>query len=882
MYSGNIYGAEFNDQYKNVSDDPLLLGLRDLVRDGVAHMDLSTDFYCLNFNRPPKGNKIASTGDPFYDYTPWTLECIIDAAFLSDVNADGTPGHLGEGDYQLTDYAFNIMDAKFAHTGDTVSSSDISYSNMTVPDLSQSEGWANTPVTVYASDALVGDEWVVVDEYTLQDVWAGSNHTTTKVSGDLPDGTLRVKLVYPGSRMMTSIRFNYGIDILADGENVSTAMARLGTITDSSFLTLTSWLNYAAYSESEYAKYPTSPDYIRDPSLTPDLLTDRKNVSGDTGTFIREWDVVHPWPGYNIPEGSDAEYDKYTYRKVVMTYLYGKKDEVGLVATQYLYTLGEGDTDVLLGSPLKSDYDGNPCGKVSDVTNLTKVLYRIQGVALTAQGTDQSLLVDREKIDRDPVTGVVSPFSSKNQRYYVLLPAGLEYVEGSVRTKQSRAGLPTYGQYHEYVTNMSSMSFGMVNPNLASPSWTMGMWTDAGKADVEITTKWVNNDTQQLLIIDRAGYANHERGNSWSTSSDTRFFIGGYDYHWAFVTGVGVEFEARPRVGVDLSAGSYETLYFTQFLDDDLNPISLDVNLYNGDIIDKPSDAKYNGQYVDDFIKGSVPSSVIPVSTSFRNYVGSARSYAELRVKPGEIDHDLDAYGQSAETELDGGAYAYALTYGITSGTSSDVVLWDSIENYARLDSDGNTVRSEWNGVLTDVDTNGTNARVFVNFNAENIDGYLTTNAGNIGASKAWLETGVNGWAEVDPDTYDDWAKVKSIAFWFDGVTFSATDSTKPSSMSVFLRMEAPAGIDEKPGQSVYTTYNELAFSDVHSTVQQNATVLTKSAFVTLRTVAEVEPGGFEMPKTGGTGVIAFYCAGMACLALASYAYVRRRKHDSI
>ena len=82
---------------------------------------------------------------------------------------------------------------------------------------------------------------------------------------------VRLKVVYPNSRLTTAIRLRYNIELIPGGSTVSQSLSN-ASANGSDSLQLTSWLNYTAYRTSDYARYHT------DPSVRIDLDTRRDAI----------------------------------------------------------------------------------------------------------------------------------------------------------------------------------------------------------------------------------------------------------------------------------------------------------------------------------------------------------------------------------------------------------------------------------------------------------------------------------------------------------------------------------------------------------------------------------------------------------------------------
>lgn len=819
-YGGNIYAARYRNA-DSVAESKNGLGA--LQSGRPTSLDLTAEYVCLNENRPNR-NK------PGSEYVPWELHTMVDGVFLSNTASDSQRAvRLGPGDYRITSYSVGIIDALGIGDVDSKEDFQVGWADSSV-DVLGSRG--DIMISVFGSKTLYGDDWKEVGQVTLRDVWGDSNDKTM-ARLDLNDGFVRLKVVYPDSRMTTRISLRYGVEFLPDGPNVSSAISGLGENDD---LVCVNWLAYTAYAPK---------------TSNADLRTSRDNVAqDDTGGVIREDDASHPYPGYSRTV--------YPYRNFVKTRMLAGSDEVGMCVSQALFDRN-GD---LVGSAL--DNQNSPFGlQTVALRGISKVTYSATGL-VTDYSADVNLQESiRKRHMADVEAGLDTPWSSTYLRYYVLLPAGLRYVDGSMRAvRDVREVIP-------FISNVSSLKWdekGIVGGLQDGCTWVH--WGGGGELWLPpAKTQVVDIGNRQLLIVDRTVFD----VNQMSGTVYPRGWLGNDCTFW----GTGIEFEAEPvDPEAGLPSGSYEALFWSQFLDGDAKASdtkAIPLIDYGGDTYGSASEALgAAGRRVDPYLFGSEEDSVVAISCAFRNFSGSGGTGASLSVKPGAVSADESEYDSMASVELSTedsvSEYNYALKYETVDNVSENVVLWCNVEGYDRDSS------SEWFGKIVGYDVGSTGAQVYVNDMAIVPEDYVTTASSN-GKDYTWLTTPGSGWRKAD----GNWDSVKSVAFWFSGKKF---DVNANPSATVYLKMIAPSSIETNSDQSVYTAYNEIFFSDEHKGTGAKGTVLTNSASVDIMLTGPNVPFGNEMPKTGGAGTVLFLLCGAACLVAAGVAYGARRRGD--
>lgn len=164
-------------------------------------------------------------------------------------------------------------------------------------------------------------------------------------------------------------------------------------------------------------------------------------------------------------------------------------------------------------------------------------------------------------------------------------------------------------------------------------------------------------------------------------------------------------------------------------------------------------------------------------------------------------------------------------------------------------------------------------AKVYVKRN----NAFDTAEYGN--ANAGWLTDGLHGWEEIDPENYEGWTDVKSIAFSFGDMVFSDAGQR---SATVYLEMTAPLDdeVDKAPGREDYSTHNELLFSDEHTGSDgeflagcAKATPVT----VNIKTTPGID-GGPHLPTAGGPGAYLVYVMSVSFLLMGTILKVRKKK----
>ncbi|SFC05219.1 Spy0128 family protein [Ruminococcus albus] len=172
-------------------------------------------------------------------------------------------------------------------------------------------------------------------------------------------------------------------------------------------------------------------------------------------------------------------------------------------------------------------------------------------------------------------------------------------------------------------------------------------------------------------------------------------------------------------------------------------------------------------------------------------------SATTLKKKIKADDYDLD-FKDFTQTYA-GHNYTYRLQFFSNEGIARNVVIYDSIEEAYKEPAYAGM--PYWKGTLYGVDISEAkeefgDVKVYVNTNKfyDEIEMATDTAQGKPGLTPDML-TEDNNWYEIDPDNYDNWAKVKTIAFKIGkDVEFGAADDM-PHSVCVYLKMTAPDSI---------------------------------------------------------------------------------------
>ncbi len=805
-------------------------GLTSLRKGSTATADFSADFFCLNENRENFQRNV-----PEENLDKYRLEAIIDLSYLTN----GGIQQLKAGDYRLSAYRLSLIDAAGNWSQNTHGTPNVGWTEAKF----NAPGWAaDEKIEIYGSTELEGNNpgnWVKLGEVPAADVWAIDQDRAFKVPYTSIDGNyVRLKVVY-NSRLTTVLRVGYQMELQPDGPS------KLKDL-QSETLNLTNWFNYVAYTSSGaadlgFSKYPV------DDSNPP-----WANYDG-TISWARQYDADYPCKGY---EGLGIYDQKYSLRNFARAELGSSVDSAGMVVGQVLYD-SEGNVVGVRDNPA----DLNPAESYSrkqDVVNASEIVYTISGII-----TDGSIsLSDLQEHQKKAPDG--SPYHSMKQRYYVLLPAGLQLNTNPAAEHYSSAGetgsyLSANSTFYKWDNTPGSpkvVDNGQVDVPVSAVSvpglnrdrhdnsgYVSEMYWESDGDAVHVETRPVEGN-RQLVIFERT---------IQDSSSNARFDIWDWGGKPTYFWGRGLSFSVVPVKGTgSLAAKNYQTEFWCQYLDENGNPVSM------SDFAKQDAHAGTLSEAARELFDADT---LLYIPYDFNNSSASNGSDGAIEVAGDDVTQENDKLWVKPE-----GEYRYRLDYSVTQGVATKVALWCNVEGNIR-----SGIASDWKGAITGVDLNGHSAKVYVN--TEDFD----INAYGKAAEAAWLTDGQHGWTEVNPDTYEGWAGVKSVAFLFEDQTF---ESVRGDSLSVFIKMKAPAedGVTKAPDKTEYTVYNEFVFSDEHI-LQGNKTEKGRDVKGPTELNIRVQPLGYQLPSTGGAGTATIYAAGMALiLAAACLIYQTQRR----
>ncbi|MGN0394785.1 MAG: SpaA isopeptide-forming pilin-related protein [Coprococcus sp.] len=174
------------------------------------------------------------------------------------------------------------------------------------------------------------------------------------------------------------------------------------------------------------------------------------------------------------------------------------------------------------------------------------------------------------------------------------------------------------------------------------------------------------------------------------------------------------------------------------------------------------------------------------------------------------------SYGSEAKIRLDGN-YSYRLRFTAnTQSTCKDLAIFDTIEEAY----DDNPY---WKGTLTGVDiTEAKNeygtVDVYVNTRTFTPEEYATDidDSSHPGITYQDLVQNKNGWTKINPETYNSWNTVKSIAFYFPNQEFGT--NTEKYTAVVYLKMKGISHLPEgQDSNNIIWAYNEPAYCISHA-----------------------------------------------------------------
>lgn len=793
-------------------------GLTMLKNGNTATVEYSADFFSLNEARP------GSTS---------TMVAIID---LSYVTNDGKKQQLGTDDYRISGFNLSLIDAPGSWSQNTTNTPNVGW---TADKYGTAPAGTTGTIKVYGSTSLTGDSWTEVASVSAASVWALNQDrafrgNSTPITGDY----VRLKVEYD-SHYTTALRVGYQMELKPD-------IVSKYSLQNAETLNLTNWFNYGAYKTNTISAESADTDNFVFQRYPVDDSTPAWTNYDGTIKEVREYDnksgPTSGLPGYNLKTESWDE--GYSLRGFARTALNSSNDVAGMMVTQALY-----DSDGnLVGNPTSIDPNTKDSYSLkTEVANVSEIVYNISGAVTSGASSLDDL---KERIN---AAGADSPYKSLAMRYYVLLPAGLKLNINPDNGEKDENGAPKYHFWTEGTTEYLSANSAFYNGN--SSKVVQGGQTDVPVSDANIPgwKRLSSNGWLSEMFWEAAGAVTHDTANSSGQLYVFERTLSGYAWDqfnlWGastFFWGRGLSFSVVPEKGTgSLPAGTYTPQFWCQFLDGNGNPISLD-GFAKETVTDNPLNQ-------DNDTLLYIPSTFIN-----KHHIGDSDGEIAVVIAEDSIVTLEDGVTEAVKPE---GNYSYPLTYKVTTGSSTDVVLWCNVEEMSRFG-----LKSEWQGTVTGVNLgNETGVKVYVRAETFTASDYKDK------ADKSWLTTD-NGWTEVTGLT--DWSKVKAIAFYFEGKTFTAG-----STATVSINMKAPAddtltidGQPKGPDRTVYTAYNELLISDSH--VEDTGTSGSKTACYFANYVEvpmKVTPVSYVLPSTGGAGTTITYTTGLGLILGAAY-----------
>lgn len=261
---------------------------------------------------------------------------------------------------------------------------------------------------------------------------------------------------------------------------------------------------------------------------------------------------------------------------------------------------------------------------------------------------------------------------------------------------------------------------------------------------------------------------------------------------------------ALASVIVVKTAGYYTDLTTTdlvnrvavQFNDDKGQPIKLEGLMAkpdDGEIFPDVTNKKGEKVFVDiDNDSDTKSATVVAAESTAKVTIFYSGAKLVKYIKADDYDNHFKEYTQTYA----GHNYTHKLQFFSDLGAVKNVVIYDSIEQaYKEKKFEG---LDHWNGTLYGVDVKAAKEKfpsltVYVNTAHYYTDEEFDTNydTGYAGLTPEDL-TAENNWQVIDPDTYTDWANVKTIAFSIGkDVVFGQGDDVAHE-VSVYLKMKAP------------------------------------------------------------------------------------------
>lgn len=824
-YTGSIYtilgkSGSARMVYNNTNMNTESLTMNSIPM-GITTLNISSslllpvewyDFTVINTARP--GYKIGQNNKTY------RVECLIDSVMANDLR--NTVMKLDDSNIRIRKCTIQLMDS-FESTADLVNTGyndgvEINSVSMPLPDA-----WKDRVVSVYGNVVGGGyDDWVLLKSIPYEDVWGDVARnwgygTGKKYNLDslLENNRVsRLKFV-ADSENLFQLSVNYQVEI---------------SILDNSFR---SFMNTVKSKNDAYVDFIGYPGMVAySDGNTPDLVCSRSSVAGVTGTPFRTWEASHPYAGYSS--------SKFPYRVRSAFRLGQSPFAKDMFAVRGLFGAGNSTIGSYSNTAINS-YRLQTSGK-----NISAVGYSLFSCLLHSSA-DTKVVDVRENLGK-----YVKGFDASYMRFYVLLPENLTYQSNS---SHRFAYIPypskfnqVYGGFN-YTLPLESNTLDSLQASFSSKLNGNNVTTGNKGFNIQglggLSSADVYNDPdvlviggREVLVFDTSKYPNsayNVRGMSAGGfySASGLIMPSGISWYGDFLG-----FSVVPKDGKPLPSGLYDVKIACQYMDENGNPIDLsDIMGTSYSSLEEAFPGTNWGALNEET---RCNSSILATSDQFVNLDSSMATTVSTRVNGGS-EYELAAAGDS---------YVYDLTYTCATGTSKNVVLFDSVENYSR--SNGS---SAWSGTLQSIDLNGNTCSVWVKTTGIDINDYQTRKV------NASLLSSL-GWTRVTNVSTYNWSKVKAIAFDFGTRVFDASDINKASA-TVHLHMKAP---DEIKGaldsDSNYTAWNECGFYDSHS-ANGAGFAISNAAKVYLHE----EAWWAMLPVTGGGGVGTYLATGTVLLS---------------
>lgn len=875
-----------------------------------VNLDFAVDFFCLN-----EARKAGSKSEKY------ALEAIIDLSYITGglSNDRLLAPQLASQEYRFSAVDITLVDAPGSWSQDWNYQNDATGGWKGTPNVGWTlETWNQPPsdktydeIYIYGSTSLEEDSWTEIKRYSAAEVWAlnqDRNFRTGQGSTEFTIETenyVRLKVVY-NSQYTTALRVGYQLEL--QPKIFSTHSDKFNKNTETQELTC--WFNYMGYKNGQVAKDNADTDYMSFERFPySDVGWDGDGPAKGTAELARQYDNRHTSEtGYNEKTGRGET--GYSLRNFAKATLGRFEESAGMLITQALYD----STGKLVGDPNSIDLSAKDSYALKDsVINVSEIVFNISGALTDGSSNMQELQEYKNwlnKLDEDQLkanNGVLGSkkalYNSTKMRYFVLLPPGMtlnldpdegyqtlpdsddplyhfwttgtdKYLSASSSFYNNNSSKVVQGGATDVPVSKSNIpgwTRHSANGNLSEMYWEAG--TDKKTQKTGKATVVNNTEENQLVIFERelAPIALNERFNLWGQWNDEQKTS--EINFW----GRGLSFSIVPEMGTGtLAPGNYTTYVWCQYLDDDGKPINIDgFRTGTFDITDDTvdeDDKDVNVELLNQNGGGSQDANtLLYIPIDFKNRSGSGSTYASISLESdvkNENGRPIVQFGKD---------YAYKLHYAVESMTSKNVVLWTNIEQ--EYDS-----KPQYRGTVTGVDLTPLST---MGIQPENVRVYVRKDffvpSDYTGISKAdqtWLANDQRGWTEVPKDelkTYN-WAEVKAIAFYFEGVEFNA--ATNPNSATVKIKMKGPErddkylDLDGQPEKTYYAV-SPLIFSDTH---QGDGDSDENACTAANEVVVSVTVRSLTLPATGGFGARDFVTVGLVFCMGGTAIYLRARR----